>query len=417
MTAENHVMSNLSHIAAVLRWIRLAIILGFLASCGASVDVQSTRDEASPSETSPIASYTVSEFSELGSSLLAPDLSTRVTNLEFDVYAVCTNGNTNSFTKSSYVLGTTENFTLGADCISPEVHLENIDVTYENVAGTQISDTLANYADQIDNENSILIIERTVTGKNAEFELREITLARDQDAGDVEISPSNITAVLETDPNSWCSGITVTVGVDTITAQFDLPESGSLPGNPTADYTFTANGDSTLPAGTVETEDSGNREVEYDFSAVTEGSYGNMNFDITLTPDNGEIDDDHYCEANVDFDLIVELENHTPTIAYDANANVANFSGFGTSGDPYTFDVTNNSSNGEVSFTITDFNDQTDGLIECTSAPGWVNIDDVNDKITFSPTSTSNNNTFNCNADDGTIDSVRTIYFDVNVVP
>ena len=63
------------------------------------------------------------------------------------------------------------------------------------------------------------------------------------------------------------------------------------------------------------------------------------------------------------FSATVSNVNDTPTFAYNANANVSGWSGAGTSGTPYTFTVAEDSSNGEVSFTIADEDGQATALI------------------------------------------------------
>jgi hypothetical protein len=382
-------------------------VLAFF-SCGA--EVSDTTESPEPTVT---VSYMLSSSDdELN---LATNLAGRISNIEFDVFATCTpSGTTNSFTHSSYTLGNNKSFTVGANCGNPLVNIENLDVTYQNVNGTDLSGTLATYGNTLDNESSILKLTQSVTGSNAEFLLTETILTKNINSSDVEVEPTQVSVILNNDPNSYCSGATATPSTDKITVQFDSPEDGSPPGT----YTFaSAASGAGLPTGTSETETPATRTVEYDFSAVSGAALvGSYEFTMTLTPDSGQTNDDEYCEATITFDLQAAAVNHIPTFAYDTNANVANFAGYGISGDAYTMDVAQSTSNGEVSFTITDEDGQSSALIECVGAPTWVNIDDANDKITFSPgVDTPGNYTFTCNADDGTDDSLKPIYFDINL--
>jgi len=271
-----------------------------------------------------------------------------------------------------------------------------------------VAGTFVNYASTITNNNSVLLFEKTVSGAAAEFRFREKVIVGQSAGQVVEVAGMQVTAELLNEPNSYCSGVTVSIAANIVTATFDAPEAGA----PAGTYTFSANG-SALPAAAVEVETGAS--VSYDFSAVTGAELtGAYIFTMELIPDVGQPHADETCTASVSINLQPVAINHAPTFHYNNHLNVTNFTGLGTATDPYTFTVTNNTSNGEVSFRITDEDGQATALIECNSKPSWVIIDDTNDRITFSPTS-SDTVSFDCHANDGTIYSFTSVYFSVTI--
>jgi len=352
----------------------------------------------------PVVSFRIQGSDGLS---LTSNLALRLADIKFDVFVTCDpEGNTSSLTFENYTLGDIEQFSLDAGCTNPDVNLKNIDVSYTNVDNNVVAGTFVNYASTITNNNSTLLFEKTVTGTAAEFRFREKIVVGQSNSHVVAVIGMQVTAELLNKPNSYCSGVTVALAANTVTATFDAPEAGT----PAGTYIFSADR-SALPASAVEVKSGAS--VSYDFSAVTGGeSTATYVFTMEMIPEVGQPHADEICTATVSINVQPAAINHAPTFHYDNHLNVTDFTGLGTETDPYAFTLVINSTNGQVSFRITDEDGQATALIECNNKPAWVTIDDTNDRITFSPTS-SGTVTFDCHANDGTINSFTSVFFQI----
>ena len=174
--------------------------------------------------------------------------------------------------------------------------------------------------------NSTLILFHNATkarlpGEDPIYTLAERVIRVDDDVNyEVEISPLDVTVEVLTQPNSWCSDITVdltTSGKDALVVVFHDPESGARPNGSTT-YTITTaatagfTGYPTTNTSTVvqtaSTPNAGDASIELDFQTLDAADI-NQDYGITATLDpNGTgataAENAELCEAQIEYRLV-----------------------------------------------------------------------------------------------------------------
>jgi hypothetical protein len=248
-------------------------------------------------------------------------LAVRIENINFDIYATCDEGDTNSISVANYTLGTELDHTLDAGCTNPKTRLANIVFNYFTIDQNTATDTptggsFPDVADWTVNGElwspagnaNVLVMRHNGVGAAANppqyavYTIRERTVEGNNSGQVVEILPDNVTAEIVTQPNIWCSGVTASVTGETLKATFIDSEAG----RPAGDALTIAVSNPVLPgvAALTKYELTADASIAYNFNGIASSDVpGSYSFTMTLTPDGGALNADESCIAHISFDI------------------------------------------------------------------------------------------------------------------